>query len=297
MQTDRYFELNSTPLVGPTGQSQGTVVVCRDITERTKALRALADSEHLIRSLVENSSNGMLRFARDHSDANGKYRCTFANRAAEGFLHDGSNALVGMPLDKLGLLEPENLIERFSEARFGFRQALAQWPECETASDGLDQLLRAMIAIELDRGSVDQADALVDELSGRGVDVAPERERVAALTEIGEALGVSEPARMRIAHLVFYVSCDQRDELLDVREDLRDVADELDEVYSWGGSFDLHRFGRVNLYISPELSADGEGDHLIRYFQRAVSAADNDEAADANPLDRSSLSTNSDFGQ
>jgi PAS domain S-box-containing protein len=68
MHSDRYYELNSAPLVGSSGQSQGTVVVCRDVTQRKEALRALADSEHLIRSLVEHSSNGILRFARDSRD-------------------------------------------------------------------------------------------------------------------------------------------------------------------------------------------------------------------------------------
>ena len=114
MQSDRYYELNSAPLLGPSGQSQGTVVVCRDVTERKKALRALADSEHLIRSLVENSSNGMLRFARDLNSEDARFRCTFANCAAEAFLQDGGGALVGMPLEKLGILEPQKLIENFS---------------------------------------------------------------------------------------------------------------------------------------------------------------------------------------
>ena len=59
MGTDRFFELNSAPLSGPDGVSRGTVVVCRDVTERKRALEALADSEHLIRSLVEHSSNGI----------------------------------------------------------------------------------------------------------------------------------------------------------------------------------------------------------------------------------------------
>ncbi len=68
LEKDRYFELNSAPLIGPSGQSQGTVVVCRDVTERKQTLRALADSEHLIRSLVEHSSNGILRFAHDSPD-------------------------------------------------------------------------------------------------------------------------------------------------------------------------------------------------------------------------------------
>ena len=113
MHSDRYFELNSAPLIGPSGQDQGTVVVCRDVTERKQALRALADSEHLMRSLVEHSSNGILRFARDSRDDSGKFRCTFANRSAERFLESGSATLVGMPLEKLLALEPERLLEQF----------------------------------------------------------------------------------------------------------------------------------------------------------------------------------------
>ena len=114
MKADRYFELNSAPLTGPSGQSQGTVVVCRDVTERKRALKALADSEHLIRSLVEHSSNGILRFARDSRDADSRFRCIFANRAAERFLHSDSGTLVGMPLDKIELLDPEKLLLQFS---------------------------------------------------------------------------------------------------------------------------------------------------------------------------------------
>jgi len=113
MDTDHYFELNSAPLKGPTGQDQGTVVVCRDVTERKRALRALADSEHLIRSLVEHSSNGILRFARDQRDSDRRFRCTFANRAAERYLESGNSTLVGMPLEKLQQLEPEKLLQVF----------------------------------------------------------------------------------------------------------------------------------------------------------------------------------------
>ena len=112
MESDRYYELNSAPLIGPSGQHQGTVVVCRDVTERKRALRALADSEHLIRSLVEHSSNGILRFARDFRDASPRFRCIFANRAAERFLDSDGGTLVGMPLDKLALLDPEQLLKQ-----------------------------------------------------------------------------------------------------------------------------------------------------------------------------------------
>jgi PAS domain S-box-containing protein len=116
MQSDRFFELNSAPLKSPSGRDQGTVVVCRDVTERKRALRALADSEHLIRSLVEHSSNGILRFARDDQDSDRRFRCTFANRAAERYLHGGNSTLVGMPLEKLELLEPERLQSQFGDA-------------------------------------------------------------------------------------------------------------------------------------------------------------------------------------
>jgi diguanylate cyclase (GGDEF)-like protein/PAS domain S-box-containing protein len=115
MQSDRYFELNSAPMIGPSGKSRGTVVVCRDVTERKRVLRALADSEHLVRSLIEHSSNGILRFARDSRDNSGKFRCTFANSAAEQFLRSGDGTLVGTPLEKLQLLEPERLLDQFRE--------------------------------------------------------------------------------------------------------------------------------------------------------------------------------------
>jgi diguanylate cyclase (GGDEF)-like protein/PAS domain S-box-containing protein len=115
MASDRYFELNSAPLRSPSGRDQGTVVVCRDVTERKRALRALADSEHLIRSLVEHSSNGILRFARDSRANERKFRCIFANRAAERFLQSGNGTLVGMPLDKLALLEPKRLQGPFND--------------------------------------------------------------------------------------------------------------------------------------------------------------------------------------
>jgi diguanylate cyclase (GGDEF)-like protein/PAS domain S-box-containing protein len=113
MNPNRFFELTATALSGPSGQYQGTVVVCRDVTERNTALRALADSEHLIRSLIEHSSNGILRFARDPLVADSCFRCVFANRAAERFLGADEGTLVGMPLAKLPILEPERLLEHF----------------------------------------------------------------------------------------------------------------------------------------------------------------------------------------
>jgi diguanylate cyclase (GGDEF)-like protein/PAS domain S-box-containing protein len=110
---DHIYELSVGPLTGSKGQSLGMVVVCRDVTERRQAQSQLADSEHLIRTLIETSSNGILRFARDRADGR-RFRCIFANRAAETHLGVRTGSMVGMPLDKLEQLEPERLIEHFN---------------------------------------------------------------------------------------------------------------------------------------------------------------------------------------
>ncbi len=113
MDTKNIYEVSVGPLTGPKGQNLGMVVVCRDVTERRTALSQLADSEHLIRTLIETSSNGMLRFARDENDVDRKFRCVFANRAAESFAGEGLGTLVGMPLEKLQHLNPEKLLKHF----------------------------------------------------------------------------------------------------------------------------------------------------------------------------------------
>ena len=113
MDTDNIYEVSVGPLTGPKGQNLGMVVVCRDVTVRRSALGQLAESEHLIRTLIETSSNGILRFARDDNDPELKYRCVFANHAAESFVGQGLGTLVGMPLDKLENLNPGKLLEHF----------------------------------------------------------------------------------------------------------------------------------------------------------------------------------------
>jgi diguanylate cyclase (GGDEF)-like protein/PAS domain S-box-containing protein len=115
MDNSHVYELSSRPLMGPKGQNLGMVVVCRDVTERRNALDKLADNEHLIRTLIETSSNGILRFARDVNDPGRRFRCIFANRAAETFLGTGVGTLVGMPLDKLPHLDPDRLIAHFND--------------------------------------------------------------------------------------------------------------------------------------------------------------------------------------
>jgi len=114
MDTNNIYEVSVGPLSGPKGQNLGMVVVCRDVTERRTALGQLAESEHLIRTLIETSSNGILRFARDENDPDRRFRCVFANRAAEAFAGEGLGTLVGMPLEKLQQLNPNRLLKHFA---------------------------------------------------------------------------------------------------------------------------------------------------------------------------------------
>ena len=122
MDSDNIYEVSVGPLSGPKGQKMGMVVVCRDVTERRTALIQLAESEHLIRTLIETSSNGILRFARDENDFDHKFRCVFANRAAETFAGEGPGTLVGMPLEKLQQLNPEKLLEHFDSKQKAISQ-------------------------------------------------------------------------------------------------------------------------------------------------------------------------------
>jgi len=115
MDTNNVYEVSVGPLQGGKGQNAGMVVVCRDVTERRNALRKLADSEHLIRTLIETSSNGILRFGRDEQNLQSDYRCVFANRAAESFVGDTDGDLLGMSLADFDCLNPDKLLQHFSD--------------------------------------------------------------------------------------------------------------------------------------------------------------------------------------
>jgi diguanylate cyclase (GGDEF)-like protein/PAS domain S-box-containing protein len=139
MDTDSTYEVSVGPLAGPRGENMGMVVVCRDVTERRKTQSKLADSEHLIRTLIETSSNGILRFKRDENDPGHKFRCVFANRSAQSFVGDGQGTLVGMPLEKLEQLDPQRLLMHFAAKD----QPIAQTSfEVSTRGDDGDNWLR-----------------------------------------------------------------------------------------------------------------------------------------------------------
>ena len=131
MDTNNVYEVSVGPLTGPKGQNLGMVVVCRDVTVRRTALSQLAESEHLIRTLIETSSNGILRFARDMKDPEQKFCCVFANKAAESFVGGNLENLVGVALEKLEPLNPEKLLQHF-----GGESAASSQVSFEVASEG-----------------------------------------------------------------------------------------------------------------------------------------------------------------
>jgi serine/threonine-protein kinase len=52
----------------------------------------------------------------------------------------------------------------FTECRFGYRQALAAWPDNQQATDGLERVVRRMLEYELGRGNLASVEALMLEL-------------------------------------------------------------------------------------------------------------------------------------
>jgi len=60
--------------------------------------------------------------------------------------------------------EPERAHRLFAECRFGFRQALEEWPENPSAHSGMQGLLEMMIAYELSHGDPQRARPLLAEL-------------------------------------------------------------------------------------------------------------------------------------
>ncbi len=133
---DRTFEVSVQRLKDSHGRPQGSVVVCRDVTERRSALDKLAQSEHQIRTLIETSSNGVLRFSRDMSDPRQPFRCVFANRAAEDYLRSERDTLVGMSLEKLHQLNPVRLMEHFGGAEPAAGQLSFEVADTAGESDG-----------------------------------------------------------------------------------------------------------------------------------------------------------------
>ena len=108
--------------------------------------------------------------------------------------------------------------------------------------------------------------------------VTVERDRIALLTELGEILGHESPARLRIAQLVLHTSADARDELLELRYEFRDIADEMDTLSGVDPIFSRHHAGQIRMYLN------GVGQHDAAELVAAASSGGSPNSAKAEGL-------------
>jgi diguanylate cyclase (GGDEF)-like protein/PAS domain S-box-containing protein len=95
----RHIEVSLSPIRAAHGRVEGRIVLLRDVTERERTLAALRENEALVRGIVENSPNGILRL-RPQREPNGEVRdfeCLFANSAAAAQIGRSQSDLVGRP--------------------------------------------------------------------------------------------------------------------------------------------------------------------------------------------------------
>lgn len=86
--------------------------------------------------------------------------------------------------------------------------------------------------------------------------VTVERDRISLVTELGQILGHPDPSRLRIAEIILHADEEARDELLEVRDEFRDVAEHLEDLIAVNPIFSRHRKDQVRLYLSPSRRAD-----------------------------------------
>jgi len=83
-----------------------------------------------------------------------------------------------------------------------------------------------------------------------------ERERIRTTDAIGEAMGFSPARRMRLLDLVQVAPEDQKEVLLDLRDDLREIADAIDRLNRLNRTLVLHSLEHVHLFLTMLGGAD-----------------------------------------
>jgi len=121
------------------------------------------------------------------------------HRASRALSDAAASALAAAPAE---VADPEAARRRhraLSEARFGFRQALREWPENEAALSGLRDALRRMINHELDVESPQSARSLCEELTETAAE--PAAEALARIAALESELSARRGREARIAKL------------------------------------------------------------------------------------------------
>ena len=113
----------------------------------------------------------------------------------------------------------------------------------------LSAVLRCRVEAE-DRDDLNEREqCLVAEKEAMSNLMMVDRERIAAVGELSLTLGCRREKPMRIAELVLYVEPEYRDELLEVRELLRDCADEIESLNNANNRFQRFVATGMELYL------------------------------------------------
>ena len=115
------------------------------------------------------------------------------HRSSERLATESWERLRAIDADGPEGLRSEAASRALAEARFGFRQALTEWPTNEHASAGLGQALRLATRAEIARGNPDSAAAVLRELDKRDAELESEIEVLRRAVE--EERGLAEAGR------------------------------------------------------------------------------------------------------
>ena len=92
-----------------------------------------------------------------------------------------------------------------------------------------------------------------------------DRERVAAVGELSLAFGCRREKPMRIAELILYVDPEYRDALLDVRELIRDCADEIESLNNANNRFQRLSAAGMDLYLGVDCGASVDLEEVLAF--------------------------------
>ncbi len=110
----------------------------------------------------------------------------------------------------------------------------------------MERKKRAMVGDRLD----ELEEILGEERDAVGTIGESERERIALMDAIGSLLGFAPPRRLRLLDLISRVGEEHREVLLDLRDELRDIADDMDRINRLNRTLVLHSLEHVHLFLA-----------------------------------------------
>lgn len=149
--TGRFLHLQVTPITTNNDLARsGRVLMFRDVSDVERAQREVQNSEKLLRTLIDHSVNGILRFRWVTSDSDrSSLRCIFANSAAGNFLRrkpgelidiDGKQ-LIELAASGLDAVDVADLVRQFDESAL---HGEAMDAECRVKGGGRNEWLRVI---------------------------------------------------------------------------------------------------------------------------------------------------------